>query len=282
MSMQKLVIKAVGSSMFIAEEIKAICQSLLGNAIQIDCVISSSVARSSSNEFYVCANTQKRLLENHISEGQLFDMELKPTTAFFLDLAKIPKDETVHVFNNLSPYIDMLTSEFSQISPHTLKFIPIPYAEMNKDDVRHLLSTAHYIIGVDCFMGEKVLLSDDYKDVLLPDVKLIAGHRTASLNSSYRLLRGVAAYYLSWGESILSDKQEESLTDVYKTLQEIINLIQSGAMKALFNQIGSYDEDHAKNENIYNDDKTNLIQQIKNQLKMISFLQERVGMVTLK
>lgn len=282
MSMKKLKIKAVGSSMFIAEEIKGICQSLLGETLEIECAASGCVTSFSDNEFYVCANTQKGLLERYIPQEQLFDMELKPTTAFFVDLAGIPENEAVCVFNNLSPYINVLIAEFAEISPHKLNFIPVPYEEMDKVTARELLGKARYIIGVDCFMGERVLLSDEYRTALLPETKLIAGHRTASLNSSYRLLRGIAAYYLEWGRRSISTGKESSLQEISSTLEAVIELIKAGTMKALFNQIGSYEEDGNSKELTTDRQRINLVQQVHDQLRILSFLQEKVGMVTVQ
>lgn len=280
--MKTLKIVAVGSSMFIAEEIKGICQSLLGDALEITCTVSGCVTGFAANEFYVCANTQKALLAQYIPPEQLFDLELKPTTAFFVDLAGIPENEPVCVFNNLSPYINVLTDEFAKISPHKLNFLPVPYEEMDQAAVRELLGKVRYIIGVDCFMGERALLSDAYRTALLPEVKIIAGHRTASLNSSYRLLRDIAAYYLAWGRQNSTTAKENCLQEVSATLQAVIKTIKTGAVKALFNQIGTYEEETACQELLSADNRINLLQQIHYQLKILSFLQEKVGKVTLQ
>ncbi len=268
--------------MFIAEEIKGICRSLLGDEIEVSCEASTNVTSYESNEFYVCANTQAPLLANYIPKERLFDLELKPTTAFFVDIAGIPAGETVCVFNNLLPYINVLTSEFDQISPNRLNFLPVAYEEMNNDIVCQRLREAHYIVGVDCFVGEKVLLSDRYRSFLSPDVKIIAGHRTASLKSSFSLLRGIATYYIEWGKKIIVTEQDSQLRDAISTLHEIIELIRSGTTKALFNQIGSYDSGSSERERTAVETTSDMTQQIQYQLKILSFLQEKVGMVTLE
>lgn len=281
MSMKKLKIKAVGSSMFIAEEIKGICRSLLGDAIDMSCAVTANVTGSEDNEFYVCSNTQAPPLAKHVPAERLFDMELKPTIAFFVGIAGIPEGETVCVFNNLLPYINLLISEFTRISPGRLNFLPVAYEEMEEALICQRLREARYIVGVDCFVGENVLLSGRYRSLLSPEVKIIAGHRTASLKSSCSLLKGIATYYLDWGKEALASGNEADLHDASDTLQEIIALIKSGTTKALLNQIGG-DGTTCEKERIAVEAQPDITQQIQYQLKLLSFLQEKVGMVTLE
>ena len=182
--MVNLTIIAVGSSLLIADEIKSIILTLLGDEIPIKALTTSEIKNFSKDTFYVCATTQKVHLQNIIPDNQLFIFDLHPTTKFFLDIAKIPAGEKVYVFNNLLPYTQLLAKECRQLGINDLKFQPIAYDEMPNDTVHNLLKEANYIIGVDCLMVDKMLFSDKYLPSLQENVNIIAGKRAASVSSA--------------------------------------------------------------------------------------------------
>ena len=193
--MVNLTIIAVGSSLLIAEEIKSIILTLLGDEIPIKTLATNDVKGSSNNTFYVCATTQKDHLKNIIPDNQLFIFDLHPTTKFFLDIAKIPAGEKVHVFNNLLPYTQLLAKECYQLGINKLVFQPIAYDEMSTDTVHNLLREANYIIGVDCLMDNRMLFSDKYLPSLKKDVNIIAGKRAASALSASNFISAIADFY---------------------------------------------------------------------------------------
>lgn len=208
--MNSPLITAVGSSPFIAEEIAIMCQSILGSDITLKTATSNSINTVSSNTLYVCAGTQSEKLNSIIPANQLFVFDLRPTTPFFFEIAKIPENENIYIFNNLLPYTKQLQedcTEILSISPD--RFIPIAYESMPFETVCQLLQQAKYIIRVDQFVDTNVLLSEQFKPYLNSDVIIIAGSRTPSISSASRFLIGFINYYI---EQLQDDQNAESLS----------------------------------------------------------------------
>lgn len=236
--MRELKLKAVGSSPLIAEEIKSVVQSFLGEEIFIDSATTKEVKQTEADTFYICAKSQENFLRTKISAENLFVFDLHPTTKFFLDIAQIPVGSEVYVFNNLLPYTKLLAEECRALGVDKVNFHSIAYDEMSADEVYAALGKARYIIGVDCLVGEQMLFSDIYRGYLRSDVKIIAGKRVASIPSASKLLAGVAEFYY---ESLLEEKntldndrpeQIELLLDkVYQTikiLRRAVNQVVTG------------------------------------------------------
>lgn len=255
--MRDLQLAAVGSSEAIAAEIKDIAASILDNAIPITIMTTEKIHRAEENTFYICATTQRGALEKIIPRGQLFVFELRPTTLFFLDIAKIPKGTDVYIFHNLSPYTALLKEECQKLGITGLTFHTIPYEEMSGEEIAARLQEARYIIGVECMVGENVLRSEKYRPHMRGDVKIIACKRAASTASASRLLEGIASFYCETFQ-----KEREGLTradgrlsenGALKTLSEkigaVFTLLQTGASQVVTSQIIGKDaklfKDHA-------------------------------------
>ncbi|MBE6079817.1 MAG: hypothetical protein E7204_03075 [Veillonella sp.] len=195
--MNNPIITAVGSSPFIAEEIAIMCQSILGSDISLKTATTDSIQTVSPNTLYVCASTQLEKLNAILPASQLFVFDLRPTTPFFFEIAKIPENEEIYIFNNLLPYTKQLQEDCMQIlSIPPERFIPIAYETMPYESVCKLLQQANYIIGVDQFVDTNVLLSEHFKPYLHDDVTIIAGRRTPSISSASRFLIGFIGYYI--------------------------------------------------------------------------------------
>ena len=249
---------AVGSSPLIAEEIKAIAQSFLGEEIFIGTQITCDVAE---NTFYVCAKTQENFLREKIPVEKLFVFDLHPTTKFFLDIAKIPVGSEVYVFNNLLPYTKLLAEECKSLGITSLKFFPITYDDMNPAEVLRRLKRANYIIGIECLTGEQMLLSKKYRDCLRPDVKIISGKRAASVSSASKLLAGIAQFYLAELAGEKNKYDEQTLTG-----EKIIKILKNASVKAVIGQIGgnsSAEENFGGNETF------------EEQLSVLNYLREK-------
>ena len=228
--MRELNLTAVGSSPLIADEIKSIIQSFLGEEIFISMKTTQEVADVEENIFYVCAKTQENFLREKIPVEKLFVFDLHPTTKFFLDIARIPAGAEVCVFNNLLPYTKLLAEECRALGVDKISFHSIAYDDMPAAEVHSRLHRAEYIIGVDRLL-EHVLLKT-YRADLRPDVEIIAGKRAASLNSAGKLLAGIAEFYRI---ALAEEKNPRVALDVGK---RILKILKNASAKALIGQIG--------------------------------------------
>ena len=222
--MHELNIVAVGSSPLIAAEVQGLLQEILGNFFTVDTVTTESLQKAAPDTFYICANTQGNKLQGLIPQEQLFIWELHPTTRFSLDIAKIPAGSDVYVFNNLMPYTEILAKECQSLGIDSLNFHPIAYAEMPPAEVCALLKNAHYIIGVECMLGQEALQSEKFRHALQPDVKIIPGHRSATIQCVSQLLTAIAEFYLAKFDGASdTESNREIIKQVITTLKEAAN-----------------------------------------------------------
>lgn len=230
--MRELNIVAVGSNPLIAAEIQGLLQDILGNFFTVDTATTDSLQKAASDTFYICANTQGKKLQAVIPQKQLFIWELHPTTRFFLDIAKIPAGSDVYVFNNLLPYTELLAKECQALGIDKLNFHPLAYMEMPHEEICAQLGKARYIIGVECMMGQEALQSETFRTALQPDVTIIPGHRSATIQCVSQLLTAIAEFYL--GKYANADDTKSHR----ETIMQVINTLKEAANRAVTSRLG--------------------------------------------
>ena len=262
--MLELKLVAAGSSPLIADEIKSIAQSFLGEEIFIDTALTDDIKSLDEKNFCVCAVTQAEKLSRVISPEKLFVFDLHPTTKFFLDIAKIPEGAEVYVFNNRLPYTKLLAQECRSLGVDKIFFHSIAYDEMPAAEVRDRLQKARYIIGVDRLVGENFLFQR-YRDCLRPDVKIIAGKRAASVASASKLLAGIAEFY----HAELSTQKKSR--EPNPTCGKIIRILKSASAKAVIGQIGgtSCAEEHFGNVATF-DEQLSILEYLREKFLLLS------------
>lgn len=209
-------------------------------------IVIGGINNTQDFDIYICAPSQRELL-NHLPSHKVFSIELVPTAAFFLRIAGIPKGSTIHVFNNLMPYIRHLIAYCKQLGLMDYIYVPIAFDEQPQEIVSQLLGEAQYIIGVDRFIdaeltvGESIddtesgigtvgsdteLINRDiaivggatkcrFAEALHKDATIIKATRTLALKDTSRVLAAIAEFYMS--QPISQDEQ----TTVAKQLTNI-------------------------------------------------------------
>lgn len=242
-------IAAVGSSYLIAEEIQDIARTLFSKRIPIITFRTEEITNDQSADIYLCARTQYEQLSLIIPKERLFLMELQPDSTFFFAISRIPHGSDVYIFNNYSAYPKALAEYCRTLGMEQVNYIPLAFEEYSKCDLYETLSKAHYIIGVDRFVN--LLKNPPYHKALHPEVKIIAGKRTASLHSAFAVLRSLGRLLLNnlraqWQQQKkLSDEQ---LRMVAVDTDNAIDILQTGAIRTVVSQaaIGESDNIHMK------------------------------------
>lgn len=264
-------IAIVGSAPLITDEINALWNELTDgefpaeqlvttdvNITQIvgtNSNIAETVVKGSNHpqefDIYICAPSQRALL-NHLPPHKVFSIELVPTAAFFLRIAGIPKGSTIHVFNNLLPYIQRLISYCQKLGLIDYNYVPIAFDEQPQDTVCQLLSEAQYIIGVDRFIDAELTDGECIDDIesgvgvvgrdvvpiqrdtvmstgaslgrfaaaLNKDVTIIKATRTLALKDTSRVLGAIAELYMS--QSISQDEQRTVATQLTNITMQVL------------------------------------------------------------
>lgn len=97
-------------------------------------IVIGGINNTQDFDIYICAPSQRELL-NHLPSHKVFSIELVPTAAFFLRIAGIPKGSTIHVFNNLMPYIRHLIAYCKQLGLMDYIYVPIAFDEQPQEIV---------------------------------------------------------------------------------------------------------------------------------------------------
>lgn len=230
-------IAAVGSSPLIAEEIQDIAYTLFSEHIPVITRQTEEITDDRSADLYLCARTQYEHLSQIIPKERLFLMELQPDSTFFFDIAHIPSGSDVHIFNNYSAYPKALASYCRSLGMNHVNYIPLAFEETPEADLHEILAHASYIIGVDRFVN--LLRDPPYRDVLRPEVRIIAGKRTASLRSAFAVLRSLSRLLLSelhtrWSTSAqYSDAQLRMLA---ADADSALDILQAGTIRTVVSQ----------------------------------------------
>ncbi|AIF50264.1 hypothetical protein [Pelosinus sp. UFO1] len=252
----KLNIAVVASGPLIAGEIAGIIQSMLSENIDIQTYLTCEIEDSSIADIYICAQTQLKSLSQVVPKEKIVLLDLMPNSKFFIAVARIPKNETVYIFNNHLEYATILGNYCKNLGITCVEFVPIAYREMPQEEISARLQKAKYIIGVDRFVGEGGLLSPAYRPYLRKDVTIIPATRAASVHSACVLIQYIATkFYRHIAdniEKIKSDLQSNvspaeadlkkirlEVNDLVVSSNKALDIIQNAVTKSVLNNISS-------------------------------------------
>ncbi|MDF2565161.1 MAG: hypothetical protein K0Q53_1556 [Massilibacillus sp.] len=254
LTIMKLKIAAVGSSPLIAEEILNATKFIIGDEIDIKTYSTYEIQDDTVADIYICAKSQLNSLKKVIPANKIVLLELIPTSKFFIAVARIPQGETIYIFNNQLEYTTTLADYCQKLGINGVQFLPIAYEEMPKEEVFARLQEANYIIGVDKFVGNKVLKSSKYASYLLDDVTIIEGTRVASVHSACALLQCIATNFHKCIENSVSvitanlkhtpADSEQEISRIHDEVTELVfysnkamDIIQNAVIKSVVNHI---------------------------------------------
>ena len=277
--MRELKLKAVGSSPLIADEIKSIAESFLGNEIFIDAIATKDLENVEENTFYVCAKSQEPYLLEKVPQENIFVFDLHPTTKFFLDIAQIPSNEFVCVFNNRLPYTKLLIEECHELGINQLNFLPVAYEDMAFAEVTARLQKSGFIIGIECLTGKKMLLSDRFSPYLRTDVKIISGNRVASVKSSGKLIAGIADFYYSAfinEKNSLGKNQLDKIEFLSNRISQTVTMLKSAVNRAVTRQVDFNGKSSFSDEvEVYSKGKIDSTV-IEEQLRVLFYIKQKI------
>lgn len=216
MAVSGLNLIAIGSNEFLTKELADAITLILGEHINVKPCLSKDLMPEISGDLFVCNKSQVNTLVKLVPEEKILILNLTPTTQFFVELAKVPAEEKVYVFNNRLEYAMQLIDLCMKMNIKQVHFVPIAYEEMEEAIVTGLLAEAKYIVGVDRLLGNEVLFSDKYKSCLQQDVTVIKAKRVAAIQSACALVKWV---FLRMQQDI-SSKISFLTKSINKTMQD--------------------------------------------------------------
>lgn len=165
---------------------------ILGDVCKIETILTKDVTDDNGTDLFVCGITQFDQLAQVVPREKIILFELRFTSQFFIQVARIPAGEDVYILNTNMMLIKRLIQNFSNLGIKEINFIPIAVEVMSEDEVIERLKKAKYLIGIENFLELMVSPNMQYAKYINKDIKIIGGKRVASMEATCRLIQWVA------------------------------------------------------------------------------------------
>jgi len=212
---ENIRIATTGSIQEIADEVLVAVRQVLGSNVGRAYPL-KSLPNHSEVDFFVCNTTFVEVLIKTVPKEKIIGLALTPITEFFLQVARLPSNTTICIFNNSTRVAKRLVQYFEEFSISHLHFEYIPYEELQEIEVGRKLQEATHIIGIDNIVGKDCILWKRYGKYVNSAAKIIAAKRTASLETACNLMRALTLYE----NNKLSHNVAESVGELSRQLQD--------------------------------------------------------------
>ena len=123
-----------------------------------------------------------------------------------------------------------------------------------------------------------MLFSKTYRNYLRPDVKIIAGKRTASISSASKLLAGVAEFY---HESLLEEKNfltnaPERQETLLNKICAVIKMLRSAINHVVTGQVDSGGNLNLSDKIVVNSGGKTTLESINEQLQILFYIKQKI------
>lgn len=146
---------------------------------------------SGEAELFICFNSRLSELRERVAPEKLLGIDMVPTPEFTLELARIPKEETVRVFCNSRKSAQVIIDYCVSLglTDRIFKFATSDYTD--PAELAAVLQQARCILGVSTLVGEGGLLRAKYAEHLNSDCRIIPVKRILSTASLAALNRWI-------------------------------------------------------------------------------------------
>jgi len=219
MENQKITICAIGGTQGIADELAAIARSILGSRVDVETAVQREVSNGAARNFdiYITMPTRIKELAEFISLKKIVGFELVPEPNFYVEVAKVPRGETVYVFHNNRRGGETIVAGCKRYGIDHVGFDIIPFEEITVNEIETLLRQAKYIIGTDTYLGPNGDLTKKFAAKVNSDVAINAAKRTITLDSAISIMSMIVNIEHEKNNQRIND----SITQIAAATQEL-------------------------------------------------------------
>lgn len=229
----------VAGGQLIAEEIFSAVRLILGANTSGRAVSFGNLAPNPPEEMVVCISSRKQEVAQKVAQDRLVGIEMVPDSRFFVDMAQVPAEETVYVFNNSTAYAKKLVTYCEDIGIHHLKFVLIPYDELPREEIIAYLQAAKYIMGILTIVGPKGKFQEFRQ--YAPNAKVIIANRIIDSKSACDLMRWITLF----DHKALAGNVQDNTSSLSAKVQEISGVVKSIAA-SFKEEVKAFEELNAK------------------------------------
>ena len=235
--MQDIKVMTVAGDQLVADEVTGVVKRVLGESISIQGCPLGKLSGPDAADLFVCVSQRRGELAKFIPEEKLVGIDLIPYTHYFIELAKLPREQTVYVFGNTAQFTKMAADQCTTNGIDHLRFKNIPFEEIAADEVAELLGKAEIVIGPETLVGEKGILQQKYRQYINPACRIIAAQRMIEIESACELMKWVTLF--SYRQ--LSIKVVNGMNHLMEKMQQISAITQQRA-RSVQEETASFDK----------------------------------------
>ncbi|MDR7868804.1 MAG: methyl-accepting chemotaxis protein [Sporomusaceae bacterium] len=235
--MQDIRVMAVAGDQLVADEVVGIVRQVLGESISVQGCPLGKLSGPDAADLFVCVSQRRGELAKFIPEEKLVGIDLFPYTHYFIELAKLPREQTVHIFGNTAQFTRMVADQCTTNGIDHLRFAHIPFEEIADGEIAELLGKAEIVIGPVTLVGEKGALQQKYRQYMNPACRIIAAQRIIEIKSACELMKWVTLF--SYRQ--LSNKVVNGMNHLMDKMQQISAITQQRA-RSVQDETASFDK----------------------------------------
>lgn len=187
----KVRLVTVGSTETVAQELLTVVNELFPGEVIASAMAVKSVRDHTIADLFAALPTRVAEASQRIPREKIVVLELVPESLFYVDIAKIPANERVIVFNNNTAQGEKIVEYCQENNVDHVNYVVVPYNEISRQQVIKELSTAKYIVGADTIVGRQGYLMNHYASYLPQDVIIIPAKRVATFESTKAIIEAV-------------------------------------------------------------------------------------------
>lgn len=235
--MQGIRVMTVAGDQLIADEVMGVVKQVLGESISVQGCPLGKLSGPDAADLFVCVSQRRVELAKLIPAEKLVGIDLIPYTHYFIELAKLPREQTVYVFGNTAHFTKVAAEQCITNGIDHLRFEYIPFEEITEDEVSERVSKAEIIIGPETLVGEKGMLQQQYRGHINPACRIIAAQRMIEIRSACELMKWVTLF--SYRQ--LSSKVVSGMNHLMEKMQQISAITQQRA-RSVQEETASFDK----------------------------------------
>lgn len=231
-------IMVIALEQLVMEERVAAVKKHLGSGVEVRGGYMDSLLMDS--DLFICVASLQDELAKKVSREKIVTAAMVPDEQFYIELAKVPPGETLHVFSNDFDYANILVDLCKDHKIDHVNYIFTATDKLSQQKVIRLLQTAKYLIGVGTTMGGKGVLYEQYKQYINPTTKIIGADRILDTDSFMRIIEWLTTFRNNKIIKQVADGTQ-NLTQQIQEITAITSELSAGIEREMdiFMQLGS-------------------------------------------
>lgn len=221
-------VMVIGANLANAEEIKNVVVAAIGGDAAIVAITLANYKEVTDADLYVCLINRQQEVESVLGAEKVVALELVPPTDYFIQISRIPANESVIVFNNSTAGTKVLMASFKRYDLMHVHYEIVAYDELSYHEVAGKISAAKYITGTIAYAGEGKTLHAKFGEFLAQDAVVVVSPPRIATSASISNLSHVysSMYHRKMMEELKRLSSVDYLTQIpnRRTFDETLQL----------------------------------------------------------